>query len=55
MSGGFEASGYLKRVLGEDERILFATRKHGLFFARSIGWAVNPRKRNERYNWSATF
>jgi len=40
MSSGFEASGYLKRVLGEDERILFATRKHGLFFARSIGWAV---------------
>ena len=40
MDTGFEPSGYLRKVLTEDERIVFATRRHALFFLRGIGWAT---------------
>lgn len=40
MDTGFEPGGYLRKVLTEGERIVFATRRHALFFMRSIGWAV---------------
>lgn len=40
METRFEPSGYLRKVLMEGERIVFATRRHALFFWRSIGWAL---------------
>ena len=40
MESGYEPRGYLRRVLGEQERILFAAREHPLFFLRHISWAL---------------
>ena len=40
MDAGYEPKGYLKKVLGDDERILFAVRQHPLFFLRHISWSI---------------
>ncbi|MBX7248832.1 MAG: PH domain-containing protein [Caulobacteraceae bacterium] len=40
MDSGYEPRGYLKKVLGEDERIHFAVRQHPLFFLRHISWSI---------------
>jgi len=40
MDTGFEARGYLRKVLAGDERILFAVRQHPLFFLRHIAWSI---------------
>lgn len=40
MEQGFEPNGYLRKVLADDETILFAVREHPLFFLRHISWAL---------------
>ena len=40
MDAGYEPKGYLRRVLGDEERILFAVRQHPLFFLRHISWSI---------------
>lgn len=40
METGFEPRGYLKKVLSDNERILFAVRQHPLFFLRHIAWSL---------------
>jgi uncharacterized membrane protein YdbT with pleckstrin-like domain len=40
MESGFEPKGYLKKVLADDERILYAVRQHPLFFLRHISWSL---------------
>jgi len=40
METSFEPSGYLRKVLADDERIRFAVRQHPLFFLRHIGWSL---------------
>lgn len=40
MESGFEARGYLKKVLADNETINFAVRQHPLFFLRHIAWSL---------------
>jgi uncharacterized membrane protein YdbT with pleckstrin-like domain len=40
MESGYEPKGYLRKVLGDEERILFAVRQHPLFFLRHISWSI---------------
>lgn len=40
MDAGYEPKGYLRKVLGDGERILFAVRQHPLFFLRHISWSI---------------
>jgi len=40
MDSGYEPKGYLRKVLGDEERILFAVRQHPLFFLRHISWSI---------------
>lgn len=40
MESGFEPSGYLRKVLADNERIQFAVRQHPLFFLRTITWSL---------------
>ncbi len=40
MDAGYEPKGYLRKVLGDEERILFAVRQHPLFFLRHISWSI---------------
>ena len=40
MQAGYEPRGYLRRVLADDETILYAVREHPLFFLRHISWSL---------------
>jgi len=40
MESGYEPRGYLRRVLADDETILYAVREHPLFFLRHISWSL---------------
>lgn len=40
MDAGYEPRGYLRKVLGDEELILFAVRQHPLFFLRHISWSI---------------